>query len=386
MLRFYSAVLVIVAASPLTACGKGSSAQPVDGGAVDSGVSVGTGGTGSVGGGGTAGAAGGGGTAGTGTGGAQAQFDSLRSACVEYITKQCTRKFQCGEFTDLDQCLAFDECPDRMLSDGSTRTAAGLRECADEWLNLSCDDIWLGVAPACATPGTRLPGEDCRYSSQCRSSLCDRRDDECGVCLEDPVGLGEDCSDTACAPTLRCDDDRCVPRVVPTYTEIVGKGAPCEDADCQKPFACGGVPGSRRCVDPPSVGEKCLDGRCTLDAFCNSSDRCERLPGPGEDCTPDDDLCDPTSLCSGGECEPRRSLGQSCRRSGDNGQQGTCAPGLVCACEDSGCDDRQCIDLAEEGEACGQPFNECNNGLVCESGFCEATDELVLFEQFCSPR
>jgi hypothetical protein len=324
--------------------------------------------------GGTAGAAGASATAGEGTGasggtqtdggteeGGSSSLSSKRYACREYLTAACERRAECAGRTGLDACLdLLALCPDYLFSDGSTRTVQGTLDCAQAWRTLSCENVETGIAPACSTPGTRQPGEACRFSSQCESLACSGTDAACGVCLR-LAAAGESCDgvEVGCSLGQRCNGTCEIVEWTPH--EIVPPKAAGEE--CQY----GDV-----CVD----GYMCLNDPMT--EYLASVSRCQIPPGPGSPCAYNvvgGIACASDSYCSISTCQRRPAPGETC---GINSSVST-----VCELGDECDENRVCIGILEEGEPCGAPSTRCAAGTECSGGRCVATDELTIFPTLC---
>ena len=318
--------------------------------------------------GGTAGAAG---ASATGaTGGAQtdsgtgedgsSSLSSKRYACREYLTAACERRAECAGPTGLDRCLdALALCPDYLFSDGSTRTVEGTLECAKAWRTLSCENVETGIPPACSTPGTRQPGEACRFASQCESLACSGTDTTCGVCLR-LAAAGETCDgvEVGCPSGQRCSGTCEVVQWSPH--EVFPPKAAGEE--CQ-------------------YGDVCIDGYMCLndpmDEYLASVSRCQIPPGPGSPCAYNvvgGIACASDSYCWMNTCERRPAPGEPCA---SNSSVST-----VCDVGDE-CEDRICIGILEEGEPCGAASTRCAPGTECSAGHCVATDELTIFPALC---
>jgi hypothetical protein len=323
--------------------------------------------------GGASGASGSSGTAGAATGatgGAQTDsgtreggsaLSSERSACREYLTAACERRAECSGPTGLDRCLdLLALCPDYLFSDGSTRTVEATLDCAQAWKTLSCQDVETGIPPACSTPGTRQPGEACRFASQCESLACSGTDTACGVCLR-LAAAGEPCDgvQVGCPAGQRCNGTCEVVQWTPHEPFVpLAAGEECQYGDV--------------CVD----GYLCLNDPMT--EYLASVSRCQIPPGPGSPCAYNvvgGIACASDSYCWMSTCERRPAPGDPCAMNG--------SVSTVCEIGDECDENRVCIGILEEGEPCGAASTRCAPGLECSAGRCVATDELTIFPALC---
>ncbi|MEZ4438267.1 MAG: hypothetical protein R3B72_04220 [Polyangiaceae bacterium] len=240
-------------------------------------------------------------------------------------------------------------------------TAASANACAAALTTYatSCDGAYLtfydGTSDPnfpmdCFSPGTRPAGESCETNFQCASARCARPNGEsCGTCM-DRAALGESCSFEAdeCALGALCAPDG-VCKKPGELSEPCDENAPClrglyqcaSDNTCQPRFGVGescNAMGDTGCANDNPVcgfglmcealgtgamlGEPCWvqpdegiifcdDLACQVDNM-NMGTCVERL-GPGDPCTPRDDIVFEPDLCP----DPYRCIAGTCQLEGD---------------------------------------------------------------------
>jgi hypothetical protein len=237
-------------------------------------------------------------------GGAEALGET--AACVEYMRAQCERKAECGLYASFEACFFQDVslCPDYLFAPGSTRGIDDTLACAEAWRDAQCDDVRRGLPLACATPGTRQPGEACISGPQCASRVCSGRIDTCGTCRA-VAADGEACvaGTQICELGFSCDAELalCVRYFVPPLRP---QPEPSPAPDAMLP-----VPGqacSERCASDASC--VCIDASC-------SARRCQLIRAPGDPCDPAafESCADGVSHCQEGRCQLVESQGAFAR-------------------------------------------------------------------------
>lgn len=231
---------------------------------------------------------------------------SETEACVEYMRAQCERKAECGLYASFEACFFQDVslCPDYLFSPGSTRSIDGTLACAEAWHDAPCDDVRRGLPLACATPGTREPGESCVSGSQCASRVCSGRIDTCGMCRA-VAADGEACvaGTQICALGFTCDADLalCVRYFVPPL-KPAPEPPPAPDDALPAP----GAVCTERCAGAASC--VCIDDTC-------SARRCQLMRAPGDPCDAAafEACADGVSFCQEGRCRLVESQGAFAR-------------------------------------------------------------------------
>jgi hypothetical protein len=232
---------------------------------------------------------------------------SETAACVEYMRAQCERKAECGLYASFEACFFQDVslCPDHLFSPGSVRGIDDTLACAEAWHDAPCDDVRRGLPLACATPGTRQPGEACISGPQCASRVCSGRIDTCGSCRA-VAGDGEACvaGTQICELGFTCDADLalCVRYFVPPQRPQP-EPRPAPDAALPAP----GEACTERCAGAASSCV-CIDDTC-------SARRCQLLRAPGEACDSAafETCADGVSRCQEGRCQLVDSQGAFAR-------------------------------------------------------------------------
>ena len=399
-----------VLALGVSACSSSPSSKPGAAAAGASSAGAANGGAGNVGGGTSQGGNANAGSAGSGRG-TIVLGDSKTEACIAYAIAECTRLELCTSRTTAD-CLATSfACPDLVFSDGSTRTVANVKSCADQLNTFPCDKIAAGYLPDCVSPGTRMGGESCSFSSQCASLSCDRASgSSCGVCKALGV-LGGPCSaDIACSPGQHCGTTGMCEAVPPDPTVPGGEGDSCAAGQgcfvdmycspahiCTKeatlgtsckddPYCPGGsycAPDTLKCTVSPSAGAACASngteaGSCA-DSYCLAN-VCTAFPALGAPCMvdPQTSQIQKFSCADGGHCNTAL-VTPVCVASGVPGaicgEDDECNAGLQCLCPDlSRCGASICIQIRYAGESCGAPGMVCHPGFSCTDGKCQPLD------------
>ena len=186
---------------------------------------------------------------------------------------------------------------------------AGGSKCAQN--GLCSADLQSGATTCKARPGV---GQACsgHGGTDCQAGL---------ACIDDAKGGGPVCVANAklgqaCASSAQCGgvDAWCSPvgtcELLPTKgaacsCEVGAKGGPCappqgQEYSCLPPYSCDAT--SKKCVDPPSVGQSCANTACASGLSC-AAGTCKAPPGSGEDCaTMGGDACAKGLACTGGKC------------------------------------------------------------------------------------
>jgi hypothetical protein len=416
--------LALGAALGSSACSSGSDNKPsasaaggsaiTAGNAGASGASAAQGGAAALGGG--ANQAGSANPSGGTAGGTVLVGDSKTEACIAYAIAACTRAELCSSRTSTDCLVQSFACPDLVFSDGSTRTVASVKACAEQINTFPCDKIVAGYLPDCVSPGTRMGGESCSFASQCASLECDSPNHgSCGTCKA-PVVSGGACSpDVACAPGLRCGASATCEVAPPDPDVPAGEGEPCGPGpQCFVELYCSAT---KICTKEPTLGASCKDSHlCPSGSYCATDTfKCTASPPVGSACASDGDetgyctnayclanvctalpalgapcMVDPTtsqpeefSCTDGGHCDTSLAT-PVCVASGAPGAtcvaDGDCNAGLRCLCTDlSHCPAPICIQLRYAGESCGAPGMVCHPGFSCTNGNCQPRDSQGTF-------
>ena len=152
---------------------------------------------------------------------------------------------------------------------------------------------------------------------------------------------GQACGDdsSSCADGLYCDFNGEV-----VCKKLLAAGADCgSGGECAEGLDCYSLEeGKRACMALPGQGEACSTNNypecARLDNYCDPSNRCARLAGPGESCS--EFPCMPFAECdyNGGTqvCVARKGLGEDC---GPDANYISCIGHLQCG----------------EGELCTEP-------------------------------
>jgi hypothetical protein len=209
--------------------------------------------------------------------------------------------------------------------------------------SLGCEALYGGKwQTECRSPrptNGRKTAEPCVSDLSCASEACVTSTvGSCGRCAERIVAsVGEPCGDGAarcgtgltCLSSKRCVAVRHLGETCDTAQSLCGNGLTCRSGQCGK---------------LPTAGEAC-DARAGCDPYrlagCNTSGTCEAVTylAAGAPCEPGAlSTCGKGEVCAtstdggtGGACTPRRTTGQSCRRSQECELFATCTRGL---CED----------------------------------------------------
>ena len=367
--------------APLLACGTSGTSVPTPaGGAMDGGS--GSGGGGAGGGAGTFNDAGNV-TGGSGAaGGTSPLGDTLAEACIAYALAVCRRNSECFGGNG-DDCLgATWRCPDLTSSPGSTRTVEGLKECAETYETLPCDQVEAAILPPCVTPGELAQGDACLFSSQCSTLSCKLDPGTgCGKCARQ-AGIGESCAadDVVCAAGSICEAQECVAMTSPPEVgSLAGPNEPCDLLyGCVEDYYCPTGTLSPVCTASPMAGEACVPLTiCSTDTYCVENALGERVctprPGLGEPCalaldSPIEEpyICQEDLLCSYtsstvGTCLPLPQAGEPCNIPPSNPTYGRCEGGLHC---NFAVDPPVCGGLGRAGEAC-EIDGDCEQDLRC---------------------
>ena len=357
--------------------------------------------------------------------------DSLTEACIAYVLAFCDRQATCGAGSSAGCLASTYQCPDLTDSSGSTRTVAGLQACAKAYDDLPCDQVKLGVLPACVTPGTRALGEQCAFSSQCSSLACSG-EQACRSCV--PFShQGEPCSNNeVCAGNLRCTLGECqLPEATTPTPPLAGVGMACSVASgvyCQSDLYCDAA--TSKCAAFPSLGMSCaVEQACSAPAYCETDGlTCKALPGEGAPCgvyasAEIAGACASSLWCArssktAGVCRKPPQVGEACVLDPETGlpqYQGcdsttarcdttksppTCAAKAakgeackdtvecatdMCICADGkqSCDTRICGHVQYGDQPCVAPGDVCHPGFSCTAGVCKPRDSQGIFAAAC---
>lgn len=269
------------------------------------------------------------------SGGSSGATVSLEAACDSFAQLSCFRLAQCASATtrgtlgDGAKCQA--RLKPRCLTDnaapGVALSAQDVKNCADGFLSVSCDDLLLGALPAaCRKPGTLADASPCGADAQCASSACNGvGGDGCGACSA-RAAEGGACGEVQCAYGLDCVQGRC---------KKPGKlGETCDEnlAPCLPTLLCNGG----KCIAATASNQPCDTGNDTCDplaglfcdgdqniclpsAFAKTNETCGDVDG-----TPT--LCESGSPCPDGKCLPTAADGAACNPDADL----LCAPPAQC--------------------------------------------------------
>lgn len=338
-------------------------------------------------------------------------------ACIAYAWAVCSRRGECFEGGFYNCTVATLACPDVTFSPGSTRSVEVLKECAATYQTLPCDQVRVEKLPSCVTPGTRPPGEQCLFVSQCSGLSCNDSE-TCGRCGVRAV-KGESCAD----PNVQCEvgttcnteTDLCeAPTIKPGETP--GANQACTElTGCVSGYLCklDGL-GGGTCSPEPKVNEACPDNVCSTGNYCAADATCKPLPTTGQPCGLGSlgdfhctgSTCEVAGGLVDGTCKAYPKLGEPCITVAGNPDSGFCTDGLhcdrlttphvckgpgktgegcgshndclglsQCGCADpavSDCTDKRCIELHVAGQPCTAPNTRCHPAFECVSGVCQA--------------
>jgi hypothetical protein len=302
------------------------------------------------------------------------------TACLGSAVQLFLNGQDCEETTSRSVSDLLEGITDGLESGRVRYDGTHMAACLDALGAAGCDYDKVGDSPDClaALDGTVEVGDDCDHSAECEGTAycrssgscpgkCARAEAEGGACTADsdcdralecdesrgecftPASAGDRCgggTEPECGPGLFClgaNDDDGTPGTCRRLTEVLSarEGAACDPAlgplcgpnlhcvilsvtpaitaECRKGAASGaacavGFP------DPCPVAEYCKAPQGTLKGTC--TDR----PGAGDPCAAGPfgdpaDICAPGTVCDGGTCRTRQSLG------------GTCASDAVCLSE-----------------------------------------------------
>ena len=356
--------------------------------------------------------------------------DSKTEACIAYAVATCERHAICSNESTAGCLAASAGCPDLVFSDGSTRTAAGVKACAADLQVFSCERLKNGELPACVTPGTRKTAEACSFASQCQSLEC-KGSGSCGMCANAGAegdscagsvggcGLGLYCRDStqtceltigstavskydgkACIVNADCGFSSYCATATHTCQRMPSVGMSCsESLDCDPMSYCGSS--TRNCRAFQMEGQACgSDAAANANPYCDAgvgivcnystktSGTCVKLPAVGEPCPLDQDGAPVASCADGAHCDKTltpamcvapNALGSACT------DRGECAPDQVCDCvgNTSTCQAKVCLEWHLAGQSCGSGSARCHPGFKCVSGVCEPIDTRNSFELAC---
>ncbi len=343
----------------------------------------------------------GGAAAGEGSSTASAADSSMTDACLEYSAARVRRFNECAGGTVRDEEdieRGIQDCPDQYFSEGSTRTVAGLLDCAEQVRNFPCEEIVVSRVPPCVTPGTRVGGESCVYLTQCASLRCSGGGIMCGTCAA-AAGPGEACDDSTvtCGANYSCEAGVCVeipieppppPPPPPDPPATKPTGAECANhAECT---------GEDLCFDDNNGGPRVCMARVELGGFCGgpiwychdadycdpTDDTCKVPPGQGEPCGlhfGEPSVCGEHLQCviSGTDATCQPTPGFECQLAGLD-----CESGSTC-CASPDCPTPTCLRGLKPGDACDVPDARCVHGSQCVAGTCQVDDSLTEFAERC---
>jgi hypothetical protein len=233
---------------------------------------------------------------------------------------------------------------------------------------------------------------NCKKTVDCGSCDCPAACEDCficqsgpntpGECVVDPEQQGEPCgvpgqvcqADGTCA----CDTDSCPACTTCGDDGLCAGCTGCCDGetcvtDCGECRTCeaGQCHGCPDCCDAAGV---CRDG--DTDEACGSSGTCDVCTGQ-EECQQQQCVCVPD--CTGKVCGSDGCTGLCNPGCGPNS---TCSSdGMSCPCDFASCDDaccadgqsccdRDCVDLQNDPDHCGDCETACDDGQTCQDGAC----------------
>ncbi|MGK0359415.1 MAG: hypothetical protein ACI9U2_001717 [Bradymonadia bacterium] len=318
--------------------------------------------------------------------------------CVAYATLDlCERR--CGSSADCGStgiCQAGGLCATRgAQADGMPCTDGGVcasGRCQAGQCAAQCEADDCPAARACVTDisgavcrlagGTPFGGA-CGEGAQCASGLCGG-----GRCTLDCAGAG-------CPAGTRCtrfadgqfcfsvchDDDHCADaaRCDSSFAEgpiCFWRGATPDADACATDDACA----SGRCHRERCLA-RCPLGDCPIGTVCTdfgAADLCAPDPRPRGAACGANDVCEPSTTCSGGRCMPTCDagcpdnaicVGDACRPT--CAADADCGPGLTCNRFDGAAPYCDLQGVSAPGDACARA-SDCRSGL-CFDGQCRAT-------------
>jgi hypothetical protein len=273
------------------------------------------------------------------------------------VTTRCEAAVACHAYADVAACRAATRVT---VADTRALVASGRVSFHPEHVDACLAEV--GFLFSCSTSdrlvvsqagpggcsrvlvGTLGEGEICHASDECVDRRCEKpascQNAPCcaGTCAPAPAiaAVGESCASASCEPAAYCQRDASGNRT--TCAARIAEGQPCPAGD-----------------------------GCAAPAVCSLAGRCERLPGPGETCTPPYP-CDAFDHVCGeaGTCVPLARVGEACvvDEAGNN-----CVENAYCAAG-------ECAANPGPGAACEQSGPACQGDLECLAGVCTlAADE-----------
>lgn len=232
-----------------------------------------------------------------------------------------------GKVRNYDPCMNSEEC------EGDNAVCGFSPTCQDACCVGACRD--LGDPPAIgeACTGSCAEGAYCAFDPMSGAQTCAKR-----------RPAGQSCADdsSACEGGLFCDFNG-----DPVCRKLLAAGASCEgDWQCADDLRCyNAIEGARTCRTLPVEGDACSNNNypacARVDNVCDPSNRCVRLPAPGEPCP--DYQCVPYADCRQRAadlvCVARPGLGGGC---GPEADYVSCLGHLQCN------DGSQCVEPEPE--------------------------------------
>lgn len=260
-------------------------------------------------------------------------------------------------------------------------------------------DASLGGAP----PDTKPPpdcadgiatNEECEFSSQCCSGLCNLDYNAELTCRPTPgcLGVGRPCSLAAECCSLACAVEDAGTGTCSESTLCSVLGGPClVSSDC-----CSNLCEAGQCIDPGptppgprcspageacSTAEECCAGVCS--ANIDERERCLMLPG----CRPQRELCVIADDCCSGVCTPEKSGVSRCTPTGPctPGETKPCNARVGDLCDNSDqCCSHVCIPTSDgvnrcaPAPGCRPACDTCQQNSDCCSNECAADAQGLL--------
>ena len=229
---------------------------------------------------------------------------------------------------------------------GEGESCDGPRACA---VGLACPDS------TCVTPVPE--GGACTSPVECEAGL---------QCLESRCSSGR-LADARCESPLDCAAG--LSCVAGTCADVGPVGTPCNDAsECNRGLACLYNPGARTCTAGREAGDACsFESPCAVGLFCGGDNLCAPL-GEATDACADSSQCTDGLVCSESVCVQPPGVGEPCLQVAD----AFCERGLGCNfvsgnCEAGGGEGSECLLNGLFGYACSEGFG-CNfeeSGSFC---------------------
>jgi hypothetical protein len=358
--------------------------------------------------------------------------DTPAEACIAYAWASCSRANQCRAVNGINCTSATLGCPDLLFSPGATRTPQILKECAQVYAALPCEQVRTGALPACVTSGTRARGEECIHASQCTSISCTAASG-CGTCGV-RANEGDSCAggDVECPVGIKCNSDtlRCENPVFPPTPadgEACIPGSSCQfDSFCKEDGL-----GGATCTAKGKANDSCAQAPCSFGTYCGPDLVCKQTPALGQACGFEGSGlsgCDGRFQCqvapgaNSGTCVPLPKAGEPCVQLAGKPESGYCnapdaslhcdqsttpplckEPGkagdacvtindcrglAACECADatlSACPVKHCIELHVANQPCTAPSTRCHPAFECTAGVCQPLTLRGDFTAACGP-